>query len=199
MGSRFSQGRRNRAFHLFDELGHGFPRAAGHGDGLMKGDLDGPFPDQPLPVRHQLERSPDRHGYDGRPALDGQEEAASPERLKIPVPASHPLGIDEERVSFFPDQPRRPVEDRHQKGAVQEAQVVGHENVGGRGVKPLESRDLDVDAEDAPADTYHPVPVSEKRLPEPEEDANEKYRDGENQQEDINEDEEGVPYGAARL
>ena len=74
----------------------------------MKGDLDGPFPDQPLPARHQLERPPDRHGHDGRPALDGQEEAASPERLKIPVPAPRPLGIDEERVSFFPDQPRRP-------------------------------------------------------------------------------------------
>ena len=77
--------------------------------------------------------------------------------------------------------------------------MVGHENVGGRGVKPVESRDLDVDAEDAPADPHHPVPVSEKRLPEPEEDANEKYRDGENQQEDINEDEEDVPHGAARL
>lgn len=51
----------------------------------------------------------------------------------------------------------------------------------------------------APADPHHLVPVSEKRLPEPEEDANEKYRDGENQQEDINEDEEDVPHGAARL
>lgn len=77
--------------------------------------------------------------------------------------------------------------------------MVGHENVGGRGVKPLESRDLDVDAEDVPANPHHPGPVSEKRVPEPEEDANEKDRDGENQQEDINEDEENVPHEAARL
>ena len=73
--------------------------------------------------------------------------------------------------------------------------MIGHENAGCPGVQALASGHLDFDAEDTSPDPHHPITVSEERVPETEERAEEQDGDGQNDQEGVNEDEDSAAHG----
>jgi len=66
--------------------------------------------------------------------------------------------------------------------------VVGHEDIRGLMVEPLEAADLDVDAENAPPDAHGPPSDSHQRLPEPQDPKDEENGPDEDDYEGVDEE-----------
>jgi len=82
---------------------------------------------------------------------------------------------------------------------VEEAQVVGHEDIRGLVVESLEAANLDVDAENAPSDAHGPPADSHERLPYPQDPADEEDGPDEDDDEGVNEEQERRAHVISKL
>ena len=88
------------------------------------------------------------------------------------------------------DDPGPAGDEQHHQGPVEEALVVGHEDVRHPGGQPVEARDADLDADDAPGRARGAQAVGHEQFPQPGDHAEEDERQTADDHEDEEEDDE---------